>query len=127
MVQAVCVACGGAYAVTAKEDDRFKNAAIIHRFNRLCQDRTLDGDGEQQPRQNDFKGTSGNCLSALDWWFGFGIWSDRIHKPHSGLKESSALPHWAAMRTKNFGAVSGLVPLRVTCTVWTLLVVAVTV
>ena len=113
--------------MTTKDDDLLKNRAIIRRISRLGQHRSLHGDGEQQTRQNDFKGTSGNCLSALDWWFGFGIWSDRIHKPHSGLKESSALPHWAAMRTKNFGAVSGLVPLRVTCTVWTLLVVAVTV
>jgi len=31
------------------------------------------------------------------------------------------------MRIKIFGAVSGLAPLRLTCTVWTLLVVAVTV
>jgi hypothetical protein len=52
--------------VAAKEDDFFKNCAIIHRSNRLRQDRTLDGGGEQQPRQNDLKGTSGNCFSALD-------------------------------------------------------------
>ena len=41
--------------------------------------------------------------------------------------DSSVWPHWAATRMKSFGAVSGLGPLRVTCTVWTLLAVAVTV
>ena len=41
--------------------------------------------------------------------------------------DSSVLPHWATMRMKSFGAVSGLGPLRVTCTVWRLLTTAVTV
>ena len=41
--------------------------------------------------------------------------------------DSSVLPHWAATRMKSVGAVSGLGPLRVTCTVWRLLTTAVTV
>jgi len=46
---------------------------------------------------------------------------------NGGFTGSSVLPHWAETRMKRFGSVSGLVPLRVTCTVWRLLVVAVTV
>jgi hypothetical protein len=44
-----------------------------------------------------------------------------------GVPAPAILSHWAATRMKSFCAVSGLAPLRVTCTVWMLLVVAVTV
>src|ERR1035437_9545313 len=78
LVQAVCVRCGGAYAVTAKDDDFFQDCPIICCLNRLRPDRSLCGEGKQQTYQPCFKGNSGHSFSALGW-FGFDIWSDWIH------------------------------------------------
>jgi hypothetical protein len=77
--------------MSAKDDDLLENGAIIRRISRLGQRQPLHGYGKQQNGQNSFKGTSGNCLTAPGCWFGFDIWSDRIHGDCFHLCWSNAL------------------------------------